>query len=74
MILSIAAITPCTLLRSTAIPLVAPLASGYRVTRTVAPLRQHTPGTWRRGDLARVTLDVDAQADMAWVVVEDPDE
>jgi uncharacterized protein YfaS (alpha-2-macroglobulin family) len=55
-----------------AIPLVAPLASGYRVTRTVAPLRQQTPGTWRRGDLARVTLDVDAQADMAWVVVEDP--
>ena len=30
------------------------------------------PGEWRRGDVARVTLDVDAQADMTWVVVDDP--
>lgn len=54
-----------------AIPLAEPISSGYRVTRTVTPARQQTPGIWRRGDLARVTLDVDAQSDMAWVVVSD---
>ncbi|HQU47755.1 MAG TPA: hypothetical protein PLM09_01270 [Casimicrobiaceae bacterium] len=54
-----------------AIPLAEPISSGYRVTRTVTAARQQTPGIWRRGDLARVTLDVDAQSDMAWVVVSD---
>ncbi len=55
-----------------AIPLTSPLASGYRVTRTVTPVRQQTPGTWRQGDVARVRLEVDAQSDMAWVVLDDP--
>jgi hypothetical protein len=54
-----------------AIPLKEPVSSGYRVTRTIAPIRQQTPGTWRRGDVARVMLEVEAQADMAWVVVDD---
>jgi uncharacterized protein YfaS (alpha-2-macroglobulin family) len=54
-----------------AIPLKDPVSSGYRVTRTIAPIRQQTPGTWRRGDVARVSLEVEAQADMAWVVVDD---
>ena len=54
-----------------AIPLTQPLSSGYRVTRTVTPVRQQASGIWQRGDLARVTLDVEAQSDMAWVVVSD---
>jgi uncharacterized protein YfaS (alpha-2-macroglobulin family) len=55
-----------------ALPLTAPLETGYSITRTVAPLEQKTKDRWTRGDVARVTLTVDAQSDMTWVVVEDP--
>jgi len=55
-----------------AIPLTAALSSGYRVTRTVTPIQQQTKDEWRHGDIARVRLEVDAQSDMAWVVVDDP--
>jgi uncharacterized protein YfaS (alpha-2-macroglobulin family) len=55
-----------------AIPLAAPRSSGYRVERSVTPIEQRTPGAWHRGDIARVRLTVDAQADMTWVVVSDP--
>jgi hypothetical protein len=55
-----------------AIPLKASLSSGYKVSKSVAPVQQKTPGQWSRGDVARVHLDIDAQADMTWVVVDDP--
>ncbi|MBN8759179.1 MAG: hypothetical protein BGO61_11575 [Thiobacillus sp. 65-69] len=55
-----------------ALPLKAPLASGYTVRQTVAPVAQAVPGRWSRGDIARVTVTVDAQADMSWVVVDAP--
>ena len=54
-----------------AIPLTTALSSGYRVTRTVTPVEQKTKGAWRQGDIARVRLEVEAQSDMAWVVVDD---
>jgi uncharacterized protein YfaS (alpha-2-macroglobulin family) len=55
-----------------AVPLTAPLSSGYRITRTVTPVEQKTKGTWSRGDIYRVHLDLEAQSDMTWVVVDDP--
>jgi uncharacterized protein YfaS (alpha-2-macroglobulin family) len=55
-----------------AIPLKAPLSSGYRISRSVTPVEQKTKGLWSRGDIYRVRLDIDAQADMTWVVVDDP--
>lgn len=55
-----------------ALPLKAPLTSGYAVRQTVAPVEQAVPGRWSRGDVARVTVTVDAQADMSWVVVDAP--
>ena len=55
-----------------AIPLAAPLASGYRITRTVTPLEPRAAGHLSRGDRLRVRLDVEAQADMSWVVIDDP--
>lgn len=55
-----------------ALPLKEPFSSGYRVVKTVSPLQQKTPGRWSRGDLARVRLEIDAQADRTWVVVDDP--
>jgi len=55
-----------------AIPLTAPLSTGYRIERSVTAVSQQAPGRWSRGDTARVRLAVDAQADMTWVAVSDP--
>ncbi len=55
-----------------AIPLRQPLSSGFRITRTVTPIEQRRPGVWMRGDVARVHLELEAQSDMTWVVVDDP--
>ena len=55
-----------------AVPLKAPLSSGYRIARSVTPVEQVKPGTWSRGDVYRVKLELEAQADMSWVVVDDP--
>ncbi len=55
-----------------AIPLTAPLSSGYTITRSVTPIVERTPGRHSRGDVLRVRLDVEAESDMAWVVVSDP--
>jgi uncharacterized protein YfaS (alpha-2-macroglobulin family) len=55
-----------------AIPLAAPLSSGYHVVRTITPVEQKVKGAWTRGDIYRVDLDLEAQSDMTWVVVDDP--
>jgi alpha-2-macroglobulin len=55
-----------------AVPLKGPLAPGYRITRTVTPLDPALKGVYSRGDVVRVRLDIDAQTDMTWVVVNDP--
>jgi uncharacterized protein YfaS (alpha-2-macroglobulin family) len=55
-----------------AVPLKAPLSSGYKIVKTITPLEQKTKGVWSRGDTYRVHLDLEAQSDMTWVVVDDP--
>jgi hypothetical protein len=55
-----------------ALPLTAPLFTGYSIRRTITPIEQSKKGVWTRGDVVRVRLEVDAQSDMGWVVVEDP--
>lgn len=55
-----------------ALPLTAPLAAGFTVTRTLTPIEQRTAGRWSRGDVVRVRLDLESRADMSWVVVDDP--
>ncbi len=55
-----------------AVPLKAPLSAGYRLSRSVSAVQQKVPGRWSRGDVMRVKLEVDAQADGTWVVVADP--
>jgi uncharacterized protein YfaS (alpha-2-macroglobulin family) len=55
-----------------ALPLAAPLSTGFKLNRKVVPVEQKRPGAWTRGDTARVTLELEAQSDMAWVVVDDP--
>ena len=55
-----------------AIPLTQPFSSGYRITRTLAPVEGGHANRWKRGDLVRVHLKIEAQTDMTWVVVNDP--
>jgi hypothetical protein len=55
-----------------AIPLKEPLSTGYKIKKTWSAVQQKTPGRWSRGDTARVRLEVEAQSDMTWVVVDDP--
>ena len=55
-----------------AIPLKAPLSSGYRITKTLTPVESSHTGGWHQGDLVRVHLKIEAQTDMTWVVVNDP--
>jgi len=55
-----------------AIPLKEPLSSGFRIKKAVSPLEQNNLGNWSRGDLLRVRLEIEAQSDMTWVVVNDP--
>jgi len=55
-----------------ALPLKEPLSTGYRITRTVKPIDQKDKSGFSRGDAYRVALEIDAQSDMTWVVVDDP--
>lgn len=55
-----------------AVPLRAPFAAGYRIAKTVTPVEPAVKGVYTRGDVLRVHLDIDAQTDMTWVVVNDP--
>ncbi|HWN57187.1 MAG TPA: alpha-2-macroglobulin family protein, partial [Methylomirabilota bacterium] len=55
-----------------AIPLTQPFSSGYRITRTLASVESGHASGWKRGDLVRVHLKIEAQTDMTWVVVNDP--
>lgn len=55
-----------------AVPLREPFSSGYRITKRIEPVTQRTPGAWSRGDVARISIEVEAEAESAWVVVRDP--
>ena len=55
-----------------AVPLKGPVASGYRIARTVTPVEQKVKNLYSKGDVLRIRIDIDAQADMSQVVVSDP--
>jgi hypothetical protein len=55
-----------------AIPLKQPLSSGFKITRRWAPVERKQAGRFSKGDILRITLDLEAQSDMTWVVVDDP--
>jgi len=55
-----------------AIPLKQPLNAGYRIERHLTPIDAQSTKAWHRGDVYRVTLNVDAQTDMGWVALMDP--
>ncbi len=55
-----------------AVQLKAPFAAGYAIKKTITPVEQATSGKYTRGDVLRVTLEVNASADMTWVAITDP--
>ena len=55
-----------------AIPLKEPFSSGYKIKKTITAVSQKSPQRWTRGDVVRVRLDLEAQSDQTWVVVNDP--
>ena len=57
---------------SAAVPLRAPMFAGYRVERKVSIVTQRVKGRLTRGDVLKITLSVDANAERNWVVVSDP--
>jgi uncharacterized protein YfaS (alpha-2-macroglobulin family) len=64
---------PWAMVRATAaLPLTQPLSTGFKIVRSIMPVEQQTPGHWARGDVVRIHLELEAQSDMSWVVVDDP--
>ncbi len=55
-----------------AVPLKDPLWCGYKIKKTIKPVEQKVSGKWTCGDIYRVKLEIEAQADQTWVVVSDP--
>lgn len=55
-----------------AVPLKAPFSAGYTVKKSITPVEQAVSGRYTRGDVWRVALEINASADMTWVVVTDP--
>jgi uncharacterized protein YfaS (alpha-2-macroglobulin family) len=55
-----------------AVPLKTPFSSGFTAVKTMTPVQRKAAGRWSRGDVVRVRLALEAQADMTWVVVSDP--
>ena len=55
-----------------AVPLKAPFNAGYQISKTITPVEQAVKGKYTRGDVLRITLEVNASADMTWVVISDP--
>ncbi len=59
-----------------AVELKAPFAAGYQIRKTLTAVEQADKkmpaGQYTRGDILRVTIEVDASAPMTWVAVTDP--
>jgi hypothetical protein len=59
-----------------AIALKAPFNAGYQIKKTITPVEQANKalpaGSYTRGDVLRITLEVNASADMTWAVITDP--
>ncbi len=55
-----------------AIPLKESLSSGFRMKKHLTPVSRKEKDRWSAGDVLRVTLELESQADMTWVAVNDP--
>ena len=59
-----------------AVQLKEPLNAGFSIRKTITPVEQANKslpaGSYTRGDVLRVTLEVNAHSDMSWVALTDP--
>ena len=55
-----------------AIQLKEPFNAGYQIKKTITPVEQAVKGAYTRGDVLRITLEVNASSDMTWVAITDP--
>ncbi|NYT57502.1 alpha-2-macroglobulin [Alcaligenaceae bacterium] len=55
-----------------AVPVAKAASAGFTLQRSVQPVSQAVDGVWSRGDVYRVTLNIDAKSPMTWVVLTDP--
>jgi hypothetical protein len=55
-----------------AVQLKAPFNAGYGIKKTITPVEQAVKDVYSRGDVLRITLEVNATADMTWVAITDP--
>jgi len=55
-----------------AIPRRESFSSGFKINKRYIPVEQSQPGRWKVGDVVRVRLEIESQADMTWVVINDP--
>jgi alpha-2-macroglobulin len=55
-----------------AIPLNEPVSTGFKIKKSMTAVEQKDRGLWSRGDILRVRLELEAQSDMTWIVVDDP--
>ena len=59
-----------------AVVLKAPFSAGYQIKKTITPVEQANKslpaGLYTRGDVLRITLEVNASTDMTWVAITDP--
>jgi len=59
-----------------AIQLKEPFNAGYQIKKIITPVEQANKslpvGSYTRGDVLRITLEVNASADMTWAVITDP--
>ena len=65
-----------TLQSMAAVDLKAPFSAGYQIRKTITPVEQADKslpaGRYSRGDVLRITLEVNAASDMSWVAITDP--
>ncbi|OYT91209.1 MAG: alpha-2-macroglobulin [Burkholderiales bacterium PBB3] len=59
-----------------AVQLKAPFFAGYQIKKTMTPVEQANKslpaGSYTRGDVLRISIEVNASADMTWVAITDP--
>ncbi len=55
-----------------AVQLKEPFNAGYQIKKTIDPVEQAVKGVYSRGDVVRITLEVNASSDMTWVAITDP--
>jgi hypothetical protein len=49
-----------------AIPLKNPNFSGLRLTRKIIPVEQKTPGQYSKGDVLRIDVQIETNAELVW--------